>query len=46
MGLVAAWHVDLHNPRTELVSPELAGEFFTTEPPEKPSLLLWASGVQ
>jgi len=27
---------DLLNPGTEAVSPELAGGFFTTQPPEKP----------
>ena len=27
---------DLPHPRIELVSPALAGEFFTTEPPGKP----------
>ena len=27
---------DLSNPGTELESPELAGGFFTAEPPEKP----------
>ena len=29
----------LPNPGIEPVSPELAGRYFTTEPPEKPSLL-------
>ena len=34
--LVAPHMWDLPGPGIELVSPALAGRFFTTEPPEKP----------
>ena len=33
---------DLPNPRIKFAPPELAGSFFTTEPPGKPSFLLVA----
>ena len=36
MGLVAQRHGGLPGLGIELVSPALAGEFFTTEPPGKP----------
>ena len=32
---------DLPDPGIELVSPALAGRFFTTEPPGKPSYVIW-----
>ena len=35
-GLTFASPAVLPNPGTELVSPALAGRFFTTEPPGKP----------
>ena len=34
-GLLFPATGDLPNPRIELISPTLAGRFFTTEPPEK-----------
>ena len=37
---------DLPNPRTEPVSPALAGGFFTTEPPGKPSMLYFGKNFQ
>ena len=36
MGLVAPHHAESSGPGIKLVSPELAGGFFTTEPPGKP----------
>ena len=32
---------DLPDPRIELLTPAIAGGFFTTEPPEKPSLRVY-----
>ena len=34
---------DLPDPGIELVSPALAGGFFTTEPPGKPTVLLYSA---
>ena len=34
---------DLPDSRIEPVSPALAGEFFTTEPPEKPQILIFST---
>ena len=39
-GLLFPSPGDLPNPRTEPISPALAGEFFTTEPPGKPFNIL------
>ena len=38
-GLLLPSPGDLSDPGIELVSPALVGKFFTTEPPEKPSVL-------
>ena len=43
MGLVVPGMTDLPGPGNELVSPALAGGFFTTEPPGKPHLLQFSS---
>ena len=37
-GLLLPSPGDLSDPGIELVSPALVGKFFTTEPPEKPSV--------
>ena len=39
MGLVAPWQWDLYISGTEPMFPALAGRFFTTEPPGKPSFV-------